>query len=182
MSRFARPVVQLADTADLDRRTLRAARALLDEVFAADMTDEDWEHAIGGKHALVWETGRLVGHASVVPRRLVHRGLALRTGYVEGVAVAADWRGYGRGAAMMDRLERVIRRTYELGALGASAAGAGFYAARGWKLWRGKTWALTPGGRSRTPDDDGDVYVFEVATELDLSGDLACDWREGSPW
>ena len=35
--------------------TLEAARALLDDVFEGDMTDHDWEHALGGVHALAWE-------------------------------------------------------------------------------------------------------------------------------
>lgn len=44
-----------AHTADLDAPTRRAARALLDDVFAPDMTDQEWEHALGGIHAFVWE-------------------------------------------------------------------------------------------------------------------------------
>src|SRR3954468_22110164 len=86
----------------------------------AEMTDDSWEHALGGVHALVWEGNGLAGHASVVQRRLLHRGRALRTGYVEGVAVRSDRRGRGYGAAMMDALERVVRRAYDLGALGGT--------------------------------------------------------------
>ncbi|MGH2944169.1 MAG: GNAT family N-acetyltransferase, partial [Solirubrobacteraceae bacterium] len=98
-----------AHTADLDAATLTAARSLLDAVFTGEMTDHDWEHALGGVHALVWEAGELVGHASVVQRQLIHRGRALRTGYVEGVGVRADRRRRGHGAAMMAELERVVR-------------------------------------------------------------------------
>ena len=76
-----------AHTAELDAATLTAARALLYDVFD-DMTDHDWEHALGGVHALVWEGADLIGHASVIQRRLLNGGLALRTGYVEGVGVA----------------------------------------------------------------------------------------------
>lgn len=146
------------------------------------MTDQDWEHALGGVHALVWEAGRLIGHAAVVQRRLLHGGRALRTGYVEGVAVSADRRRRGHGAAMMDALERVVRGAYELGALGASDAGAALYAARGWKAWQGQTWALTPDGRVRTEEEDGSVFVLEVAVALDLGGELTCDWRDGDVW
>jgi aminoglycoside 2'-N-acetyltransferase I len=60
--------------------------------------------------------------------------------------------------------------------------GARFYAARGWKAWRGRTWALTPAGTVRTADEDADIYVFEVAAPLDLTGDLTCDFREGDLW
>jgi aminoglycoside 2'-N-acetyltransferase I len=174
--------VRTAHTADLDPATLRAARRLLDAVFEGDMTDHDWDHALGGVHALVWDADELIGHASVVQRRLVHGGRALRAGYVEGVGVRADRRGRGHGAALMAPLERVIRAAYDVGALGAADAAAGFYAVRGWQRWEGPTSALTPAGIARTEDDDGAVYVLPVAVALDLSGPLACDWRDGDVW
>jgi len=173
--------LRTAHTADLDAATLTAARALLYDVFD-DMTDQDWEHALGGVHALVWEEGELIGHASVIQRRLLAGGRALRTGYVEGVGVRADRRGRGHGSDMMGALERVVRGAYELGALGAADAAAAFYAARGWKLWQGPSSALTPVGIRRTGDDDGCIYVFPLAVPLDLSGELTCDWRDGDPW
>ena len=113
------PPVRTAHTADVDAATLAAARALLYEAFD-DMTEDDWEHSLGGVHALAFDGDALVGHAAVVQRRLLHGGRALRTGYVEGVAVRADQRRRGHGAAMMDALERVIRGAYDLGALGAT--------------------------------------------------------------
>jgi aminoglycoside 2'-N-acetyltransferase I len=177
-----RTELRVAHTADLDTATLGAARALLDAVFAGELTEHDWEHALGGVHALVWEADELVGHASVVQRQLRHRGRLLRTGYVEGVGVRADRRAHGYGAAMMQALERVVRSAYELGALGATGAAAGFYAARGWRRWRGSTYAVTPDGIIRTEDEDGSIYVLEVAFALDLSGELTCDWREGDAW
>jgi aminoglycoside 2'-N-acetyltransferase I len=173
--------LRTAHTADLDIATRKAARALLDNVFD-DMTDDDWEHALGGVHALVWEGAELIGHASVIQRRLLNGGRALRTGYVEAVGVRADRRGRGHGAAMMDALERVVRGAYELGALGASDAGAAFYVARGWRLWQGPSSALTPAGIRRTEEEDGCIYVLPVEVSLDLSSELTCDWRDGDPW
>jgi aminoglycoside 2'-N-acetyltransferase I len=174
-------VIHLAHTADLNAETLIAARRLLDKVFD-DMTDGDWEHALGGVHALVWEGPELVGHASVIQRRLLHKGKALRAGYVEGVAVRPDRQRRGYGAAMMDELERVVRGAYDVGALGASDEGAAFYAARGWRLWRGPSSALTPDGIRRTPEDDGCLYVLPVTIPLDLDGELTCDWRDEDVW
>jgi aminoglycoside 2'-N-acetyltransferase I len=174
--------VRTAHTADLDAAALRTARALLDAVFGAEMSEHDWEHALGGVHALVWEGAELIGHASVVQRRLLHRGRALRAGYVEAVAVRADRRRRGHGAALMTALERVIRGAYEIGALGASDEGARLYTARGWKQWEGPTSVLAPAGIARTEDDDGCVYVLPVGVPLDLSAGLACDWREGDVW
>lgn len=173
--------VRTAHTADLDAATLRAARALLDDVFD-DMTGDDWEHALGGVHALVWEGTELIGHASVIQRRLLTGGRALRTGYVEGVGVRADRRGRGHGAAMMDWLERVVRGAYELGALAAADAAGAFYAARGWELWRGPSSALTPSGIKRTGDEDGCIYVLPLEVPLILSSELTCDWRDGDLW
>lgn len=176
------PEVRTAHTADLEPATLGAARALLDAVFEGDMSDHDWEHALGGVHALVWEDDELIGHGSVVQRRLLHDGRALRAGYVEGVAVRADRRRRGHGAALMRALERVVRRAYDLGALGATDLAADFYATLGWQRWRGPTSALTPAGVVRTPDEDGSIHVLPVTRPLDLAGALTCDWREGDPW
>ncbi len=174
--------LQVAHTADLDPSILAAARTLLYHVFGDEMTEHDWEHALGGVHAMVWEAGELVGHGAVIQRRLLHGGRALRTGYVEGVAVRSDRRRRGWGATVMEALERVVRQAYDLGALGATEAGADFYAARGWELWRGTTWALTPTGRIRTEDEDDGIFVLPVSATLDQSGELTCDWRDGEVW
>jgi aminoglycoside 2'-N-acetyltransferase I len=157
-------------------------RALLYEVFGDDLEEDDWEHALGGVHALLWEGEDLVAHAAVVQRRLLHAGRALRTGYVEAVATLADRRRRGYGGLVMEAIERVVRGAYELGALGASEEGAGFYARRGWRPWRGRSWALTPDGVVRTAQEDGGIYVYEVGSRLDRDGDLTCDWRDGSLW
>ena len=174
--------MQLAHTSDLDGATLDAARALLTVVFAGRWSEHDWDHALGGVHALLWEGHDLIGHASVVQRRLLHAGRALRTGYVEGVGVRADRRGRGYGAALMAELERVVRGAYDIGALAASDEAGPFYAARGWRLWQGPTSVLTPAGIARTPEEDGCVHVLPMAVPLDLSGDLVCDWRGGDVW
>ena len=173
----------VAHTADLDPATLRTARAMLVEVFVDDpLDDTDWEHSLGGVHALAYDDGELVGHASVVMRRLVHRGRALRCGYVEGVGVRADARRRGHFTAMMDALERVVAGAYDLGALGATDEAAPLYAARGWAPWLGTTSALTPAGVVRTADADGWVYVLPGSVPLTITDDLMCDWRDGDVW
>ncbi|MFD7668763.1 GNAT family N-acetyltransferase [Streptomyces sp. NPDC059788] len=173
---------RLVHTAELDAPARAAARALLHDVFEGDLSEEDWDHALGGVHALVWEGGELIGHASVVQRLMLHAGRPLRCGYVEAVGVRADRRGRGHGAAMMTALERVVRDAYDLGALSASAGAAAFYAARGWQLWQGPTAVLAPAGLRLTPEEDGAVHVLPGAVPLDLTGQLACDWRSGDVW
>lgn len=173
--------VRTAHTSDLSPDELSAIRTLLDAAFD-DMTDADYEHALGGMHALVWDGPELIGHASVVMRRLLHEGSSLRTGYVEGVAVRADRRRQGYGGALIDALEQVIRRAYEVGALGATDEAAAFYASRGWQRWIGSTSVISPSGLQRTEEEDGAIYVFPVTARLTRHADLACDWRAGDVW
>lgn len=175
------PTIQVDHTADLDPEVLRAARALLFEVFA-DLSEADWDHALGGVHALAWDGPVLVGHASVVQRRLVHGGRALRVGYVEGVAVRPSHRRRGLAGALMGEVERVVRAAYDLGALGASDEARALYAGRGWQPWRGPSSALTPVGLVRTPDDDAGIHVLVGNVPLDLDAELVCDWRDGDVW
>lgn len=174
--------LRLAHTAQLVRSDLRATRALLDLVVDGDMPDQDWEHAIGGMHALVWDGRRLIAHGSVVQRRLLHGGRALRAGYVEGVGVHPDRRGEGHAGQVMAALEAIIRRGYDLGALSSSEMAIGFYAARGWLPWRGPSAVLAPDGLRRTPEDDDGIFVLPGEVALDLDGELACDWRDGDVW
>ena len=174
--------VSVAHTADLGAPALAVVRGLLDGAFGNRFTDEDWEHALGGMHALVWEGAELAGHGSVVQRRLLYRGRALRTGWIEGVAVRADRRGRGYGAAVMDALERVVRGGYELGGLSSSDEAVTFYAARGWRLWQGPCSVLTQAGIVPAQDVRGGVFVLPGGLELDVTAELTCDWRDGDPW
>jgi aminoglycoside 2'-N-acetyltransferase I len=174
--------VHTAHTADLDAATLTAARDLMASAFGDEFDDADWDHGLGGVHALAWEDGELIGHASVVMRRMLHGGRALRTGYVEAVAVRADHRRRGHGGALMAPLEAIIRNAYELGALGATDAGAALYSSRGWQRWEGRLFAITPTGIERTEEEEGYVYVLPVTAAVDLAGELTCDWRDGDVW
>jgi aminoglycoside 2'-N-acetyltransferase I len=99
--------LRTAHTADLDDETRAAVRALMDAAFDG-VSDDTFDNVLGGVHALVVEDGELIGHASVVQRRLLHGGRALRTGYIEGVAVRSDRRRRGHGDAMMAALERIV--------------------------------------------------------------------------
>jgi aminoglycoside 2'-N-acetyltransferase I len=173
--------LRTAHTADLDADARSAIRSLMDAAFDT-VSDDTFDNVLGGVHALILEDGELIGHGSVIQRRLLYGGRALRTGYVEGVAVRAGRRRQGHGGAVMAALERVIRSAYQLGALGASPEGGLLYASRGWQLWRGPSSALTPDGIRRTADKDGIIYVLPVSVPLDVSAGLTCDWRPGSVW
>jgi aminoglycoside 2'-N-acetyltransferase I len=173
---------RLVHTADLDSETRQRVCEMVTAAFAGDFTDDDWEHSLGGMHALIWQHGAIIAHAAVVQRRLLYRGTALRCGYVEGVAVREDFRGQGLVHALLDGAEQVIRGAYQVGGVSSSDLARGIYAARGWLPWRGPTSVLAPTGPTRTPDDDGAVFVLPVGISLDTSADLMCDWRAGDVW
>jgi aminoglycoside 2'-N-acetyltransferase I len=173
---------RLVHTADLDSETRQRVCQMVTAAFAGDFTDNDWEHTLGGMHALIWQHGAIIAHAAVVQRRLLYRGNALRCGYVEGVAVREDFRGQGLAHVLLDGVEQVIRGAYQVGAVSSSAVARRVYTARGWLPWRGPTSVLAPTGPTRTPDDDGAVFVLPVGISLDTSADLMCDWRAGDVW
>ncbi|MDJ0379524.1 GNAT family N-acetyltransferase [Streptomyces sp. G-G2] len=173
----------LRHTAQLTGGRRAAVRELLDGAFGGDFSDLDFEHALGGTHALTYEGDRLVAHGSVVMRRVAHRGRSLRTGYVEAVAVRPDRRRRGLGTAVVAALERVIEGAYVLGALSASAEGAALYAGRGWRAWPGEIGVLGPGGPERLAQEEGSTYVWVpgggVLPGEGPAGRLDFDWREG---
>jgi aminoglycoside 2'-N-acetyltransferase I len=173
---------RLVHTADLDSETRQDVCQMVTTAFAGDFTETDWEHALGGMHALIWRHGAIIAHAAVVQRRLFYRGNALRCGYVEGVAVREDCRGQGLVHALLDGVEQVVRGAYQVGALSSSVRARRLYAARGWLPWHGPTSVLAPTGPVRTPDDDGTIFVLPVGTSLETSADLMCDWRAGDVW
>ncbi len=181
---FAVTDLRTLHTAELTPGEVQAIRPLLDAAFEDGFTDDDLEHALGGVHVMAWHGDELVGHASVVQRRLLHDGRVLRVGYVEGVGVRPEFRRRGLFGQLMDEIERVTRGAYDAGALSASKMAAELYVARGWVRWRGPTSVLTPEGLRRTPDEDDSVYVLEGVggPRLNLDGDLACDWRSGDVW
>ena len=172
-----------AHTAELSQSELGELRRFLEQAFDGDFAEEDWEHTLGGVHVIVRDDAGLAAHASVVQRRLAHRGIGIRTGYVEAVAVRRERRGAGLGALTMSAAEQIVRAAYDLGALSAGEVSP-FYERRDWVRWAGPSWVLSPDGPMRTEEEDGGVFVLTTPTspELDFEGALACDWRPGDVW
>ncbi|MFJ5866035.1 GNAT family N-acetyltransferase [Streptomyces parvus] len=176
------PAVRTAPTFELTAAERAEIRDLLDAAFEGDFADEDWEHALGGVHALIRDAdGLLIAHGSVVQRRVLHADRSYRAGYVEGVAVRAGRRRGGLGHRIMAALEHVIDSAHDFGALSASDAGAALYTARGWRIWPGRLTALGPDGPLPLPEEEGSTYVRPAAGNP-LPGPahaLAFDWRNG---
>ncbi|MFC9844665.1 GNAT family N-acetyltransferase [Streptomyces sp. NPDC060223] len=173
------PRLRTAHTADLTPADLDAVRALLDDAFEGNFSDEDWDHGLGGVHALVRDERGLAAHGSVIQRRVLHRGRSLRVGYVEAVGVRSDVRRTGLGGRVMAELERVVDGAYGLGALSASDEGVALYVARGWQRWPGRICTFGPDGVVRLPDEEGSTFVRPVSATLDPAYELVFDWRDG---
>jgi aminoglycoside 2'-N-acetyltransferase I len=171
--------VQVCSTASLSDEQLVAIRRLLDDAFEGDFSDDDWQHSIGGTHALVEREGTVVAHASVVARTLTIGDQDVRAGYVEAVAVAPALQGTGLGTGVMTAIAAVITAGFEIGAL--STGEWHFYERLGWRRWRGPTWVrLADGTLERTEDDDDGVMV--LGHTHDTTTRIVCDTRAGDVW
>jgi len=153
-------VLRVGQITDFDQHERDRARQLLDLVFEAEMSDADWAHGLSGVHVMAWQEHLMVGHASLVEGRLLYAGQALRTGYVDALAVHPDRQRRGIGGSMMDVVEAVIVSAFELGALGASAAGAAFYRKRSWLEWHCPATDATPYQGGPAPQAPTTVFVF----------------------
>jgi hypothetical protein len=61
---------------------------MLDAAFEGDFADTDWEHGLGGTHAMVIDGDEVLAHASVVERIITVGTHDVRVGYVESVGVS----------------------------------------------------------------------------------------------
>ena len=173
-----------APTDELSDLELTELRLLLFAAFEGAFSDEDWDHTLGGCHFIGLVEGAIVAHASVVERTLHAGDRPLYSGYVEGVAVAAEQRRRGHGEAVMAAAGDWLRPRFELGALSANPGARGLYERLGWRTWPGPTAVLVAGEPRRTPDDDGAVMILETPATpaLDRRATLSCDWRSGDVW
>jgi aminoglycoside 2'-N-acetyltransferase I len=179
------PRLRQVPTSALTSDELRAIRALMDVAFGTGeeaFGDDDWAHALGGRHFVLDVDGRIVSHASVVERVLEIGDRRLRTGYVEAVATAPGEQGRGHGSVVMEAVTDYIRSTFQLGALGTGRHA--FYERLGWETWRGPAFVRSPEGPRRTPDDEGYILVLRTAASppFDLDEPISCDWRPGDVW
>jgi aminoglycoside 2'-N-acetyltransferase I len=169
-------------TEDAPRGLLENARALVFAAFEDGFTDDDWNHALGGWHAVVMDGQRVVAHASVILRELTIGDRKVAAGYVEGVGTDPAARGAGHGTRAMNEIAKIIRREFELGALSTDAHR--FYERLGWERWRGPTFVRSATGLTRTEDEDEGIMVlrFGPSASVDLTAPISCEERSGDDW
>jgi len=177
-----RVTVTRVPTDSLTAEATSAIRALLWTAFGDGedaMTEDDWQHALGGVHFVAQAEGEIVAYSSVAERELEVDGLSIRSGYVEAVATAVAFQGKGIGSLLMQEVNAYIRERFQLGALGTGRHS--FYERLGWLTWKGQTWVRTGDGPRRSPEEDGYILVLPTPTspELDLAAPIACGWRAG---
>lgn len=175
-------ILRTASTDELAPDLAAALRGLLDDAFEGRFTDHDWDHGLGGTHVVAIDGDRPVGHASVVPRPIEVGGQQIAAGHVEAVGVDPGRQGTGIGTEVMNRIDGIIRQSYDLGVL--ATGGHHFYERLGWERWQGRTHVRTAAGPVRSPDDDDGVMVlrFGRSTTIDLMADISCDERAGDDW
>lgn len=177
------PAVRLLRSQDLSASEVASLRRLLDTAFDGDFSEDDWQHARGGWHALIEAHAEVIAHAAVVERLLWVGERRLRAGYVEAVAVAPARQRQGLGRAVMTRLHAVIREHFDLGAL--SSGEWAFYESLGWQRWQGPSYVRAADGRlTRTADDDDGIMVLAspAGPRLDFGSAIVCEARAGDSW
>jgi aminoglycoside 2'-N-acetyltransferase I len=175
------PVVRLS-TGQLPPAVVSELRSLLWAAFSDGLSEEDFEHCLGGEHVMVRDGDALVAHAAVIPRTLYVDTRPVRAGYVEGVATLPSRQGERFGSRTMRLIGTAIRERYEMGAL--STGRHSFYRRLGWERWRGPSWVILDGERVRTVEDDDGLMVlrFGPSADLDLTSPITCHDRPGDAW
>jgi aminoglycoside 2'-N-acetyltransferase I len=150
---------------------------------AGDFSADDVNHALGGVHWMADSRGRVVGHASVVPRWFEIGGRRTLVGYVEAVATHPTWQRRGVASRLLAQANAHIRAGFDLGALSTDVAAV--YRSNGWEHWCGPTYVAKVTGLERTEDEDGGIMILRTPrtpADLDVYGPIACDWRAGDVW
>lgn len=175
--------IRVIESADVAPDVLESLRDLCDEAFGERFGEEDWQHALGGRHVIAFAGREVMAHAAVVPRELWVDGALHQALYVEAVATNPSLQGQGIGTLVMQEIGALIEADGVLGAL--STGSPEFYQRLGWEHWQGPTYVRRGEDLMRTPDEDDTVLVLRRGANLqrlDLTADIACRDRSGDAW
>jgi len=174
----------VVESHEMDAPTRLEARSLWDRTFGDRFDDQDGDHAFGGVHVLARDDGRLVGHASAVPRRIRFGDQPWRTvAYVEAVAVDPEYQGRGIGRRVMQVLQAEISSRWPVAMLSTGRAD-GFYMGLGWEQWRGLSYTVTSATTVVPDGEHGGLMILRLdpGAVADLSVDVTCEDRPGDAW
>ena len=175
--------VRVIESADVAPDVLESLRDLCDEAFGERFDDEDWQHALGGRHVIAFSGREVMAHAAVVPRQLWVDAVLHNALYVEAVATDPALQGQGIGTQVMEAVGELIAADGVLAAL--STGSPEFYERLGWEHWQGPTYVRSGEDLARTPDEDNTVLVLRRVADLqrlDLTAAIACRDRSGDAW
>lgn len=175
--------VVVVDSAQVDVTTRNELRSLWDRAFGDRFTDTDDDHAYGGVHVVVRDGERVIGHASVIPRRIRFGDQPWRTvGYVEAVAVDPERQGEGIGRRMMQLLRVEIASRFAIALLSTGRA-ARFYESLGWERWLGLAYTRTSDGVVPNGRQSGLMILrLDRSVVPDVSVAVTCEDRPGRTW
>ncbi len=161
---------------------LSELRELLAKAFGSNFSDDDWEHGLGGIHIALRDSGLLVAHAAIVPRRLYIGEDIFSGGYVENVATLPDRQHQGLASLAIMEANSAIVEHFEVGALSSSSKD--FYRRFGWEDWQGPSYVLTNNEWIRSESEDDGIMILRVdpSSNLELESRIACEERPGDSW
>lgn len=157
-------------------------KQLLAQAFGNKFSQDDWEHGLGGTHIALRDSGLLVSHAAVVPRRLHIGDEIYSCGYVENVATLPDRQHRGSASMAMRQVNSHISNQFEIGALSTSSKD--LYRQLGWEDWQGPSYVLTNDEWLRSKSEDNGIMVLKIdpKSDLNFSSRIACEARHGDSW
>ena len=169
----------------LDRASRAEIITLCESAYREDFS-RLFELLPGSVHVLARDDrGVLVSHAEFVPRWLQPAGhQVLRTAYVEAVATDPDHQRHGLATAVLQRLAGTVTADPQWVLTALSPSDPGFYARRGWELWRGPLAIRRDGALEPSPEDE-QVMILRLPktpATLDATTLLTAEWREGELW
>jgi aminoglycoside 2'-N-acetyltransferase I len=166
---------------ELDEATRVRLRQLWGDAFEDRFDDDDADHAYGGVHVLAYGGDVIVGHASVVPRRIRIGDDWWDVGYVEAVATDPGRQRGGVGTAVMRRLHEEIDTRWPIAFLSTGRA-RDFYLRLGWEVWQGRSSVQTEAGEVPTDEEHGGILARRGVDGPDLALPIMCEDRSGDAW
>lgn len=169
-------------TEDTTEKFLVELRELLINAFGSRFSEDDWEHGLGGTHLCLHESGKLISHAAVVPRRLYINDQSVYCGYLENVATQPDRQHQSFGSRILQESNNLITNEFELGALSSSSKP--FYRKFGWQDWQGPSYVLQNGQWLRSQSEDRGIMILttKANSSWNLNSRIACEDRPGDAW